>query len=346
MRLRTILSLLESVDLEKLKPSASPLKEGVSFGGLGAFRKTVAALEPVEALALDLKILKSSPIFQSDAETLEVGNETTAQQISAASLSLFTGAKAILNALKQVMPEDESPVITVSVPEPVNIKKLIYVCGKLEKALQGSITGNELGGKSAIKHIDPAADWIEVDVGTEEALRLAGDLVWSAAVVYGRYQEAKIFEEHVKTLKIKTESMEDLKRGQSEAIVRLIHTESAHLVEKHLKGNGGQLEKFKAPIKLMADLIKDGVRIAPADDAQEDVKVLFPDYAKLGEIESRAGEASSEAREKEAEPEAQTVKPEAKAQEKQPRPAEEPKPADNSLAQKEVKMSDTVDLEV
>ena len=287
MRLRNLLSLLENADLDSLELNAKQLDSGYSFTGVQSFKKAMDSLAAIPAFEAPINALKDSALGAEEKDYLDQRNQSAADDIRESAAALFHGARALLVTLRGMMPPDNMTVLNVSIPEPVNIKKLIYVCSKLEKALQGSVVGDYTKGKSSICHIDPAANWIEIDVGTEGALCLAADLSWSAAVVYGKYQEAKIFEEHVRALNIKAESLEDLRKGQNEAIVRLIHSESRNLVEKHLNGNGGQLEKLKVPIKLMADLIKDGVRILPPESAPDNIKALFPDFDHLGSIESR-----------------------------------------------------------
>ncbi|WP_028315038.1 hypothetical protein [Desulfatibacillum aliphaticivorans] len=371
MRLRNLLSILENADLDGLQLKAKQLDTGYSFSDIQTFKKAMESLSAVPVFEAPISALRDSAMGAEEKDYLDQRNQAQAEDIKESAAALFHGARALLLTLRQLMPADAANVLNIQIPEPVNIKKLMYVCSKLEKTLQGSVVGDYTKGKSAICHIDPAANWIEIDVGTEAALCLAGDLAWSAAVVYGKYQEAKIFEEHVRALKLKPESLEDIKKGQNEAIVRLIHMESHNLVERHLNGNGGQMEKLKIPIKLMADLIKDGVRVYPPEDATDNVKALFPDYDKLGEIESRAP-VKKKAPEPEPEPqpeepveldvqpepieaEAAEEAPEEKADEAPEAPeadkskAETPKPVTEPkvpVLPKQASFNDTVDLEV
>ena len=77
----------------------------------------------------------------------------------------------------------------------------------------------------------------------------------------------------------------------------VVAAEARHL-EKEFFGdeeNPERLERVKHSIETMQELLEKGAEVHPALLAPEQVKNLFPDYKKLGSVESRIKQIAEKA---------------------------------------------------
>jgi hypothetical protein len=131
-------------------------------------------------------------------------------------------------------------------------------------------------------------------LGSVMAAKLIAGLVWAAAVIRKKKIEFKTFEQHVKNLEIKTESMVDLKDAQKKQLEISLEAEAGNLVSQFYKSsNAEKIERVKYSIKLISDLMDKGVEVHPALSASKEVGNMFPDYGNIRLIESRIKELGS-----------------------------------------------------
>ena len=131
-------------------------------------------------------------------------------------------------------------------------------------------------------------------VGSVLAVKLIGGLVWAAAVIRKKKMEFKSFEQHVKRLKIKTESLVDMKDAQKKQLEDSLEAEADNLVSQFYKnGNAEKIERVKYSIKLISELMDKGVEIHPALSASKEVGSMFPDFSNIRLMESRIQELGS-----------------------------------------------------
>lgn len=117
---------------------------------------------------------------------------------------------------------------------------------------------------------------------------IIASLVWSAVVIRKKILEGDLMKEHVRSLKVKNESMEDILRGQKAQTDTMIQAEAEHVFSEHFKENAPEnIERIKNSITTFADLIGKGAEIHPALVAPEAVSDLFPDPTKSINIESK-----------------------------------------------------------
>jgi hypothetical protein len=89
-------------------------------------------------------------------------------------------------------------------------------------------------------------------------------------------------------IKIKNESLEDLKDQQEVLISNLIDSEARYLEGQSFgKHDNDRLERIKNTIRVFSTLIRRGAEVQPSLMAPESVQNLFPDFSKPLSIESK-----------------------------------------------------------
>lgn len=125
-----------------------------------------------------------------------------------------------------------------------------------------------------------------VSLGAAAAVKLIGVICWSAAVIRRKRAEARILEEHAKTLQLKNESLRDLIEAQREQLRNITQGEAERIVRTHYDQNDPEaVERLKLSINSISELIDRGVTILPNGNDRETLK-SFPDYSQLSLIES------------------------------------------------------------
>ncbi len=125
-------------------------------------------------------------------------------------------------------------------------------------------------------------------MGTTAAVELVGGLAWAAAVVFKKIQEGRLIEEHVKSLKIKNDSLKEIQNKQKEQLAELVEAEAENLVNEIFSENKiEKIERIKHSIKLLAEMLEKGAEVHPALNQPESVKNLFPDIKNLQSLETR-----------------------------------------------------------
>ena len=203
-----------------------------------------------------------------------------------------SGCHALLMILKELYDEKEDDsTIYVQMPKIKDLEDLSKKSKILHNAISQSILDPSIKGTIKVRSYDIGSLWIIITVGSVMAVKLIGGLVWAAAVIRKKKMEFKTFEQHVKCLEIKTESMVDLKDAQKKQLEESLEAEAGNLASQFYKsGNAEKTERLKYSIKLISDLMDKGVEIHPSLNASKEVGNMYPDYTNIRLIESRIHE--------------------------------------------------------
>ena len=203
-----------------------------------------------------------------------------------------SGCHALLMILKELYDEKEDDsTIYVQMPKIKDLEDLSKKSKNLHNAISQSILDPSIKGTIKVRSYDIGSLWIIITVGSVMAVKLIGGLVWAAAVIRKKKMEFKTFEQHVKCLEIKTESMVDLKDAQKKQLEESLEAEAGNLAAQFYKsGNAEKTERLKYSIKLISDLMDKGVEIHPSLNASKEVGNMYPDYTNIRLIESRIHE--------------------------------------------------------
>lgn len=206
-----------------------------------------------------------------------------------------SGCHALLMVLKELYKEKEDDTtIYVQMPKIKDLEDLSKKSKILHNAISQTILDPHIKGAIKVRAYDIGSLWIIMTVGSVLAAKFIGGLVWAAAVIRRKKIEFKTFEQHIKSLEIKTESMVDLKDAQKKQLEVSLEAEAGNLVAQFYKsGNAEKIERVKYSIKLISDLMDKGVEVHPALNASTEVESMFPDYGNIRLIESRIKELGS-----------------------------------------------------
>ncbi len=282
--------MLDKIDIQKseLEVAAVPQHLMSRLKNLNLFRAKVRQIEPLPLLVKQKTALMNSIIMNSTSDELVVDDALKNMAVHNC-WSIDFGISAIREMLANIIPTDNETSIIIKLPQPKDFQEAIEYQQEFFKAISQNITNDVIGGKVILKEWEPGSFWLTLSLGSILAVRLIGQMTWSAAVVRKKNAEALIFEQQADALKIKNETLIEIKNGIAKSIELVIEAEARALDAENigLPDNHEQIERLKMGVKTFAMLIDKGAEIHPALQAPEDVKNLFPDFAKLPLIESK-----------------------------------------------------------
>ncbi len=253
------------------------------------------AIEKVKNIGLYVSLIseiETSIIFSTSQDEIVLTDGKEDTRLKKGLEVVRSGCYALLMILKELYDEKEDEsTIYVRMPKIKDLEDLSKKSKVLHNAISQSILDPSIKGTIKVKSYDIGSLWIVISVGSVLAVKLIGGIVWAAAVIRKKKMEFKTFEQHVKHLEIKTESMEDLKDAQKKQLEVSLEAEADNLVAQFYKGgNAEKRERVKYSIKLISDLMDKGVEIHPALNACNEVGNMYPDYTNIRLIESRIHE--------------------------------------------------------
>jgi hypothetical protein len=252
------------------------------FSNLISFRNGINAIESTGLLKNEIAQIKTSGIFSTAKDELTI-NVNEARGIRVPMDSLVKIVIALNQSLAEITGTTRDNSISVKLPNVNDFDDLAKTSSIFHTILTQSIINDEIKGQVKIDSVENGSIWLDIYLGSAPALALVGGLAWSAAVVYKKIQEGRIIEEHVKSLKIKNESLMEIKDAQKKAIDLMIEAEANQLYSENFKtaDNHEQIERLKHSIKLLSEQIDKGAEIHPALNTPENVTNLFPDMKHM-----------------------------------------------------------------
>ena len=294
MRLRRIKQTLENniVHLNYKREYLSGNQPGYLYTDITNLK---IAIEKVKNLGLYVSLIseiEASIIFSTSQDEIVLTDSQEDTRLKKGLEVVRSGCYALLMILKELYDEKEDEsTIYVRMPKIKDLEDLSKKSKVLHNAISQSILDPSIKGTIKVKSYDIGSLWIIISVGSILAVKLIGGIVWAAAVIRKKKMEFKTFEQHIKHLEIKSESMEDLKYAQKKQLEVSLEAEADNLVAQFYKGgNAEKTERVKYSIKLISDLMDKGVEIHPALNASNEVGNMYPDYTNIRLIESRIHE--------------------------------------------------------
>ena len=297
MRLRRIKKTLEEniVHLNYKREYLSGNHPGFLYTDIANLK---IAIERVKNQGLYVSLIseiETSVIFSTSQDEIILTDAKEDARLKKGLDVVRSGCHALLMILAELYNEKEDDsTIYVQLPKIKDLEDLSKKSKVLHNAISQSILDPSIKGTIKVRSYDVGSLWIILTVGSVTAVKLIGGLVWAAAVIRKKKMEFKSFEQHIKRLKIKTESMVDMKDAQKKQLEESLEAEADNLVAQFYKnGNAEKTERVKYSIKLISDLMDKGVEIHPALSASKEVGSMFPDFSNIRLIESRIQELGS-----------------------------------------------------
>ncbi|WP_151895383.1 hypothetical protein [Patiriisocius marinistellae] len=259
------------------------------FGNLDDLRKGVELLSEIDFLESYVDELKkdsgifdthkNSEKFVSSQENIIVRNVEY----------LRAGLTFLLDYFdKTTKNEKNLDAITIKLPELNSFDDLNKISNELKKAIELPIIDAGIDkSKTEIISADRGSIWLNVALGTIGAVKLIAGIVWAASVIRKKRAEAKIFEEHAKTLELKNDALKDIINAQKIQVKNILNAEAQAIASEHYDHTDPEtIKRLELSISTTSDLIDRGVKILPTGNSNDSLKELFPDYDKLNLIQS------------------------------------------------------------
>jgi hypothetical protein len=291
MRLRRIKNTLENniVHLNYKREYLSGNHPGYLYTDLTNLKNAIKKVKILGLYESLISEIEKTIIFSTSQDEIILTDSKEDSRLKKGLEVVRSGCHALLMILQELCCEEEDEsTIYIQMPKIKDLEDLSKKSKLLHTAISQSILEPSIKGNIKVKSYDIGSLWIVLSLGSMTAVKLMGGIVWAAAVIRKKKKEFKIFEQHVKSLKIKTDSLEDLKDAQKKQLNESLEAEAGNLVAQFYKGiDDEKIERVKYSVKSIADLMDKGIEIHPALNASKEVGILFPDYKNIGLIESR-----------------------------------------------------------
>lgn len=275
--------------LPNLKLSKSYISGGQDFtyqaNGLNELKRSIDLVQDIPYIGNEIEILKNSWLFQSigdsqkitSSQSLEVENEIKALRTKletfkeiAETSKMFSGADTIL----------------IRIPEITSFDNLQKYAGEFKRAIEIPVLDDSIGGNVTILSADEGSIIFYVSLGSIAAVKLIAGICWAAAVIKKKRAEAKLFEQHAKTLELKNDALSIFVEAQNTQMKNILDAEAVAIANKEYNHNDPEtIERLKLSIATVAELLDKGVQILPISK-DDDIQKSFPDYKNLNIIES------------------------------------------------------------
>lgn len=254
--------------------------------------KTVEALEKLadfKFLKQEIEELKSvtTIYYARTMNTFEVGS-IDFNRFHESYLILVYKINAVIDLLSQYLPKEDPNSINVKFENTNELKEVSQLINTLDKALNQLLNIPDINGKAELINVQPGSIWFNIAVGTSVAIPVIAGAVWSSVVIYKKVKEVELVQKSIEAFDVHIDAMNAIKEGLENQVSALCETEARQLLEgNNINFDPETLNRVKHTIKMFSELIKNGVEIHHPLAAPEDVKNLFPDYSKIGLIESK-----------------------------------------------------------
>lgn len=290
MKIKELKVLLKNV-ISDMTYKYEEVKQGNSmiavFSNLDQYRNGINILESSGLFKNEIDRLRKSSIFTTGKDFINI-NQSEGRKLRLEVDELTRIVQSVSKSISEIGGETEQESVSIKLPDVRDFKDLSEVSSDFHKILSQSIINEHIGGQIRIDNVENGSIWLDIYLGSSAAVSLVGGLTWAASVIYKKINEGRIIEEHVKSLKIKNDSIKEIQTKQKEALDLMIDAEAKNLYNENFEGdNNEQIERLKLSIKMLSYLIGKGAEIHPALNQPESVKNLFPETKNLELIESK-----------------------------------------------------------
>lgn len=259
-------------------------------------KKAIEILSEVDFLDGYTKdLIKNSGLFSTFKDE-DMFNSQQDTVISRNVDFLRTGIIFLLDYFnKSTLKEKDIQGVSIKLPELSNFDELSKISNDLKKAIELPINDSGIeNGKTEIISAERGSIWLNIALGTITAVKLVASITWAATFIRKKKAEAKIFEEHAKTLELKNDALNSIVDAQKQQLNNVLQAEALAIITEQYNHNDPEtLKRLELSINTTANLIDRGVKILPTTE-NESIKELFPDYKNLNLIQSAIKQIKNE----------------------------------------------------
>jgi hypothetical protein len=286
MMLREIQNILMQVDFENGQLHYQQLNNITNINNFKAF---VDVLNAIPMYQDTIRVLRQSELYRTSSNTLNVENDKERKAIFSAAAYLSNSAYELLKVSDCLLDSMGAEAISIRKPDEKDFGRLVSDIGNIYRAISQLILNEKINGKFIINSWGTGSIWINLNLGSILAVTVVAQVVKAGVVVYKKAQEGKIFCEYARGLSLIREALDDIAKKQTDLLNQAVNEEAKRIQEEFYDDDKDNeyLERIKYSIKMFSELIERGTEIYPAHATPEDVKNLFPDFAKLELITSK-----------------------------------------------------------
>ncbi|MBK7884009.1 MAG: hypothetical protein IPJ81_09540 [Chitinophagaceae bacterium] len=256
-------------------------------------RQTINFVEDIPYIQKEILELKKSWLFQSMSDNQKINSSQNIEVDNLVKLIVIKlGTFKEIAETSKLFGSNES--ILIRIPEIQSFDNLAKYASDFKKAIELPILDDSIKGEVNILSADEGSIIFYISVGTIAAVKLVAGICWAAGVIKKKNAEAKIFEQHAKTLELKNDALTTFVEAQKVQLKNILDSEANAIANKMYNHNEPEtIERLKLSISTVAELIDRGVQILPISK-DEEIQKSFPDYNKMSLIESSIKQITSE----------------------------------------------------
>ena len=260
---------------------------------LSKLREAILKFDSLIYLESNIDKLKEGPLFNASNDSIDL-KTSEFSKISSFVNKLRTGLEFFILQFESNDLELDDTNLNIKLPQFKNFSDLSIVAKDFKKSLEIPLLDSKIDSDLNILSAEPGSIWLIIGVGSLLAVKLVGRIAWSAAVLKKKNSEAKIFEQHARTLELKNEHFESMVQAQKIQLNNLLEREANAISKEYYTADSPEsIERLKLSITTISNLIDKGAQILPISTS-DDVKQLFPEYEKLSLLESAIKKISEE----------------------------------------------------
>ena len=292
MRFQDQYSILKkSIDLLTVKTNTIQSAAGtrIKINDVNKLNEAITSLEDFSYLKKEVEVIKNYNILNTLNTNEITMNSDTFNVFNKDVNNLKNKINSNLQILESNFVYTEKNTLCIKLVEHDSLKDLAAELETIDKIIMQVLTHKDINTNYKFSSFDIGSSWVYIILGSELALNLLAGLVWAACVIRKKWKEGSILEETIKGMKVKNESLEDIRKAKKKLEDELISKEADNLLSTFDLDNTNNEYKNRLiySITELAKLINDGVQVHPSLMAPEESKNLFPDYKNLDFIESK-----------------------------------------------------------
>ncbi|HRE77904.1 MAG TPA: hypothetical protein PLL09_08770 [Flavobacterium sp.] len=290
MRLRITKDILEKAKKLLITNAVERASNPVTYklSKVLSLREGIDYLDRSSLFKTQINALKTLSFYESTIDTVVI----TKQEFVALSQiinNLNVSIQATIEALSNIIYEDNQDLISIKIPNPNSFKDIVETSKSLDKIFNQTIFHEDIKGNYKIVNFDTGSYWIDILLnGGATVLHLVAALSWGGAVVYKKIQEGRLLKEQVTALKLSNEATREINEKNKIAENAVAQNEAEFIYNKFYKGQSPeQIERIKLALNELAKLYFEGAEIYPNIEAPTDLKKEFPDVKSIESIKSK-----------------------------------------------------------
>ncbi len=256
-----------------------------------SLRKAISLISKTGLFNESINILKNMEFYSSGLDVFIV-TEQEFRILQHHFPFLMEQTNAIVNAIANIISEDNANVISIKIPDPITFNDISETTQSLDKIFNQTLLHKDITGNFRIVNFDSGSYWIDILIeGGVSVFHLVAALAWGSAVVYKKIQEGKLLSEQVRALKLSNDATEEINQKRKKATNEIAKQEAEFIYKSFYKGNDPeQIERIKLALNELAFLYSKGAEVHPNIEAPKEVKEEFPNMKQLEKVKSRIKE--------------------------------------------------------